>query len=65
MTKTQDQLFFFYYNKNDGLRITDRQNRVICQNAGWDSTRVVKTLPSGTQFRYVERRLDPRSIPCD
>ena len=49
----------------DGLRITDRQNRVICQNAGWDSTRIVKTLPSGTQFRYVEQRLDPRSIPCD
>lgn len=53
------------WKDGDGLRITDRQNRVICQNAGWETTRVVKTLPSGTQFRYVERRLDPRSIPCD
>lgn len=49
----------------DGLRITDQQNRVICQLADWDSTRVVETLPSGTQFRYLEQRLDPRSIPCD
>ena len=23
MTKTQDQLFFYYYNKNDGIRVTD------------------------------------------
>jgi UDP-sulfoquinovose synthase len=29
MTKTQDQLFFFYYNKNDGIRITDLHQGVV------------------------------------
>lgn len=29
MTKTQDQLFFFYYNKNDQLRITDLHQGVV------------------------------------
>lgn len=29
MTKTQDQLFFYYYNKNDGLRITDLHQGVV------------------------------------
>lgn len=29
MTKTQDQLFFFYYNKNDGLRVTDLHQGVV------------------------------------
>lgn len=29
MTKTQDQLFFFYYNKNDGLRITDLHQGIV------------------------------------
>ncbi|MBU2855624.1 NAD-dependent epimerase/dehydratase family protein [Acidithiobacillus ferrooxidans] len=29
LTKTQDQLFFYYYNKNDGLRITDLHQGVV------------------------------------
>lgn len=29
MTKTQDQLFFFYYAKNDGLRITDLHQGIV------------------------------------
>ncbi len=29
MTKTQDQLFFFYYNKNDGTRITDLHQGIV------------------------------------
>ncbi|HHP7232762.1 MAG TPA: NAD-dependent epimerase/dehydratase family protein [Xenococcaceae cyanobacterium] len=29
MTKTQDQLFFFYYNKNDGVRVTDLHQGIV------------------------------------
>ncbi|MFV0386426.1 NAD-dependent epimerase/dehydratase family protein [Paracoccus sp. (in: a-proteobacteria)] len=29
MTKTQDQLFFFYYNKNDGVQITDLHQGIV------------------------------------
>ncbi len=29
MTKTQDQLFFLYYNKNDGVRVTDLHQGVV------------------------------------
>jgi UDP-sulfoquinovose synthase len=29
MTKTQDQLFFAYYNKNDGVRVTDLHQGVV------------------------------------
>ena len=29
MTKTQDQLFFSYYNKNDGLRVTDLHQGIV------------------------------------
>lgn len=29
MTKSQDQLFFQYYNKNDGLRITDLHQGIV------------------------------------
>ena len=29
LTKTQDQLFFYYYNKNDSLRITDLHQGVV------------------------------------
>ncbi len=29
MTKTQDQLFFFYYNKNDGMRVTDLHQGIV------------------------------------
>jgi UDP-sulfoquinovose synthase len=29
MTKTQDQLFFYYYNKNDKVRITDLHQGIV------------------------------------
>ena len=29
MTKTQDALFFYYYNKNDGVRITDLHQGIV------------------------------------
>ena len=29
MTKTQDQLFFHFYNKNDGIRVTDLHQGVV------------------------------------
>ena len=29
MTKTQDQLFFFYYNKNDSVRVTDLHQGIV------------------------------------
>ena len=29
MTKTQDQLLFFYYNKNDGVRVTDLHQGIV------------------------------------
>ena len=29
LTKTQDQLFFHYYNKNDGVRITDLHQGIV------------------------------------
>lgn len=29
LTKTQDQLLFFYYNKNDGVRITDLHQGIV------------------------------------
>ena len=29
LTKTQDQLFFAYYNKNDGVRITDLHHGIV------------------------------------
>ncbi|MGR3276910.1 NAD-dependent epimerase/dehydratase family protein [Acaryochloris sp. 'Moss Beach'] len=29
MTKTQDQLFFYYYNKNDKIRVTDLHQGVV------------------------------------
>jgi len=29
MTKTQDQLFFFFYNKNDGVRVTDLHQGIV------------------------------------
>jgi len=29
MTKTQDQLLFFYYNKNDGIRVTDLHQGIV------------------------------------
>lgn len=38
MTKTQDALFFLYYNKNDGVRITDLHQGVV-----W-GTNIAETL---------------------
>ncbi len=29
MTKTQDQLFFYYYNKNDGIRVSDLHQGIV------------------------------------
>src|SRR3546814_7382660 len=29
LTKTQDQLFFAYYNKNDGVRVTDLHQGIV------------------------------------
>ena len=29
MTKTQDQLFFHFYNKNDGVKITDLHQGIV------------------------------------
>jgi UDP-sulfoquinovose synthase len=29
LTKTQDQLFFYYYNKNDGVKITDLHQGIV------------------------------------
>ena len=29
MTKTQDQLLFFFYNKNDGVRVTDLHQGIV------------------------------------
>ncbi len=29
LTKTQDQLFFYYYNKNDGTRVTDLHQGIV------------------------------------
>lgn len=29
MTKTQDQLLFFYYNKNDGVKVTDLHQGIV------------------------------------
>jgi UDP-sulfoquinovose synthase len=29
LTKSQDQLFFFYYNKNDGVKITDLHQGIV------------------------------------
>jgi UDP-sulfoquinovose synthase len=43
MTKTQDQLFFFYYNKNYGVRITDLHQGIIW-GTQTDQTRLHEAL---------------------
>ncbi|MDB6181461.1 NAD-dependent epimerase/dehydratase family protein [Paracoccus fistulariae] len=46
MTKTQDQLFFFYYNKNDGVRITDLHQGIV-----WGT----QTEETGMDERLINR----------
>ena len=42
MTKTQDQLLFYFYNKNDGVRVTD-----LHQGVGWGTqTRETRLDPA-------------------
>ena len=43
MTKTQDALFFYYYNKNDGLRITDLHQGIVWGTAT-DETEMSESL---------------------
>ena len=46
MTKTQDQLFFHYYNKNDGVRITDLHQGIV-----WGTN----TLETNLDERLINR----------
>ncbi|EFI34219.1 NAD-dependent epimerase/dehydratase [Desulfonatronospira thiodismutans ASO3-1] len=43
MTKTQDALLFYFYNKNDGLRVTDLHQGVVW-GTETDETRMDETL---------------------
>lgn len=49
----------------ESLRVTDRQDRVICQLPEWDTDRITETTPAGTQYRYLEQEFGTRSRPCD
>lgn len=46
MTKTQDQLFFYYYNKNDQIRITDLHQGIV-----WGTN----TRETGLDERLINR----------
>jgi len=46
MTKTQDQLLFAYYNKNDGLRVTDLHQGIV-----WGT----QTAETGRDERLINR----------
>lgn len=46
MTKTQDALFFYYYNKNDGVRITDLHQGVV-----WGTN----TIETSSDERLINR----------
>jgi UDP-sulfoquinovose synthase len=46
MTKTQDQLFFHFYNKNDGVRITDLHQGIV-----WGT----ETEETGMDERLINR----------
>jgi len=46
MTKTQDQLFFHFYNKNDGVRITDLHQGIV-----WGT----QTPETGLDERLINR----------
>lgn len=50
---------------DDGLRITDQQNRTLCQIADWDVARITETTPLGTHLRYLQPQLSVRNRPCD
>lgn len=43
MTKTQDALFFYFYNKNDGVRITDLHQGIVW-GTDTDETRMSEAL---------------------
>ncbi|MDD3760892.1 MAG: NAD-dependent epimerase/dehydratase family protein [Acidithiobacillus sp.] len=49
MTKTQDQLFFYYYNKNDGLRITDLHQGIVW---GTETTETLRDERLINRFDY-------------
>jgi UDP-sulfoquinovose synthase len=44
MTKTQDQLFFAFYNKNDGLRITDLHQGIVWGTNTFETERDVRLI---------------------
>jgi UDP-sulfoquinovose synthase len=44
MTKTQDQLFFFFYNKNDGVRITDLHQGIVWGTQTEETKRDVRLI---------------------
>jgi UDP-sulfoquinovose synthase len=44
MTKTQDQLFFFFYNKNDGVRITDLHQGIVWGTQTEETRRCVRLI---------------------
>jgi UDP-sulfoquinovose synthase len=46
LTKAQDQLLFLYYNKNDGIRITDLHGGIV-----WG----IETAETGTDPRLINR----------
>ncbi|MBM3604106.1 MAG: hypothetical protein FJX25_04945 [Alphaproteobacteria bacterium] len=47
------------------LRLTDRQDRVICQVARWDLRRKEEITSAGTRLRWLDPQLEVRSRPCD
>ena len=44
MTKTQDQLFFYYYNKNDQVRVTDLHQGVVWGTNTEDTKRDIRLI---------------------
>lgn len=49
MTKSQDQLFFFYYNKNNGVRVTDLHQGIVW---GTQTSETVKDDRLVNRFDY-------------
>lgn len=48
-----------------GLRITDREGRVLCQIAEWTGEARTLPTPGGLGLQIIERELSVRSRPCD